>query len=446
MLNLNITILELEQALKMTKENRSPGIDGISINFYKNCFDIVGEHLTRVLNTCFRTGEIPYDMKISILTLLYKKGDPELMENYRPLSLQNNDLKLLTKIMCIRLKALMGSLVSEHQYANNSKNISTAITLLRDLYSCSKKRSNEHFFVSIDFVKAYDSIDREYLFNVLEKIGFQGNFLAVIKNLYTGSTAKIVLNGFISKTVKMRRGIKQGDALSLYLFIFAIDPLLLTIKQHSSVEGVKSPGRFHTKSVSYADDVNLCLKGRKSVQTAYLIITDFGKSTGLNPQPLNTPKASTCLLINTRYAGELPKFRFTTMGYETLGSAIGDEKFIVKFWEEEYKNEIEPEIDFLTKFELTLDAKGVLSKSKILPKISYNSAFHHIPESIKRKIESKMTKFSLGNHGKLNSYEEITRDKDHGGYDICHVTKHAELALLKLIARLTKCKQGIVHH
>ena len=431
----------MEQALKMTKENKSPGIDGISANFYKNCFQIIGEPQTKVLNNCFCMGHVPYDMKISILTLLFKKGDPQLMQNYRPLSLQNNDLKLLTKILCIRLKTLMSKLITEHQYANSSKNISTAITLLRDLYNCSKKRSNEHFFISIDFVKAYDSIDREYLFDVLEKIGFEGNFLAIIKSLYTGSTAKIMMNGFLSKTVKMRRGIRQGDALSLYLFIFAIDPLLLVIEQHPSVEGVKSPGRFHTKSVSYADDVNLCLKGRKSVQIAYEIILDFGKSTGLNPQPLGTTKASTCLLINTRYAGNLPNFKFTSLGYETLGSAVGTDKYVVDFWEHEYKEEIEPEINSLMSFDLSLDAKSVLSKSKILPKISYNAAFYEIPEVIKRKIESKMTKFSVGNNGKLQDFEKITKDKEHGGYDICHVTKHAEIALLKPIFRLIKCKK-----
>ena len=70
-LNRVITILELEQALKMTKENKSPGIDGISANFYKNCFQIIGEPLTKVLNNCFCMGHFPYDMKISILTLLF---------------------------------------------------------------------------------------------------------------------------------------------------------------------------------------------------------------------------------------------------------------------------------------------------------------------------------------------------------------------------------------
>ena len=163
------------------------------------------------------------------------------------------------------------------------------------------------------------------------------------------------------------------------------------------------PHTGFTLSVSYADDVNLCLKGKNSVNVAYRIISDFGKSTGLNPQPLNTPKASTCLLINTVYACNLPSFRFTTTGYETLGSAVGTEKFIENFWNKTYKNGIGPVIDFLKKFELTLDAKSVLSKSKILPKISYNSGFHDMPLAIKRKIESKMTSFSLGSGGTLGA-------------------------------------------
>ena len=147
-------------------------------------------------------------------------------------------------------------------------------------------------------------------------------------------------------------------------------------------------------------------------------------------------------MINTRNTGNLPNFRFTTLGYETLGSAVGTDKFVLDFWEKEYKNEIEPEIDSLMKFDLSLDAKSVISKSKILPKISYNSSFHEIPEAIKRKIELKMTKFSVGNYGGLRNFEEMTRDKEHGGYDICHVTKHAELALLKPIFKLIKYKQG----
>ena len=109
-----------------------------------------------------------------------------------------------------------------------------------------------------------------------------------------------------------------------------------------------------------------------------------------------------------------------------------------------YKENIEPEIDSLRKFDLTLDAKSVLSKSKILPKVSYNSGFHEIPLVIRRKIETKMSKFSLGNKGTLNQYEEICRGKDHGGYDICQVVKHSELALLKPIIKLIRCKMNII--
>ena len=125
------------------------------------------------------------------------------------------------------------------------------------------------------------------------------------------------------------------------------------------------------------------------------MVTDFGTSSGLKPQPLNTPKASTLLVINTKNINELPNFHFTFEGYETLGSAIGSMSFVKSFWSKLYKENIEPEINSLSKFELTLDAKSVLSKSKVLPKISYNSNFYEIPIELRKRIENKMSKFSF---------------------------------------------------
>ena len=80
-LNMHITQSELKAAVSKTKENKSPGIDGLSANLYKTCFDILAEPLTKVLNHCFTHGKVPYSMKIGVLSLLYKKGDPELIQN-----------------------------------------------------------------------------------------------------------------------------------------------------------------------------------------------------------------------------------------------------------------------------------------------------------------------------------------------------------------------------
>ena len=97
--------------------------------------------------------EINENFKSGFLTLSHKKGDKEQLANYRPISLLNYDLKILTKILANRLKKIVGALVQEHQYAKPGSRISTATTLLRDLYWAATQINSEAFFISIDFQK-----------------------------------------------------------------------------------------------------------------------------------------------------------------------------------------------------------------------------------------------------------------------------------------------------
>ena len=103
-LNRNITVAEVKKAIKDTKAGGSPGFDGISIDFYKRVCNIIAEPLTHVINTYFKNASVPYDTKLSAISLIFKKGERDDIRNYRPISLSNNDLKLLTKVMCERLK------------------------------------------------------------------------------------------------------------------------------------------------------------------------------------------------------------------------------------------------------------------------------------------------------------------------------------------------------
>ena len=100
----------------------------------------------------------------------------------------------MTKGMSKRMEQVMEGIISDTQYACPGKKISTAIHLLRDIYQHSKDRGSENYIVSIDFIKAYDSVDRDYLTKVLYKFGFRGNFLQTLKSLFTGTGAKVIIN------------------------------------------------------------------------------------------------------------------------------------------------------------------------------------------------------------------------------------------------------------
>ena len=87
----------------------------------------------------------------------------------------------------------------------------------------------DSFMVRIDFQKAFDSINMKYLYMVMEKMGIPTKFIGMIKAFDSDQTAKIVINGATSKRVKVKRGSRQGDPLSMDKFTIALNPFIVAL-------------------------------------------------------------------------------------------------------------------------------------------------------------------------------------------------------------------------
>ena len=123
--------------------------------------------------------------------------------------------------------------------------------------------------------KAYDKVWREGLWKVLRDLGYGGRVLAIIKDLYTGLTATVDLNGIVSESISLGAGVRQGCVLSPLLF----DLYLRDLEERLIKEGVgveigpakNIPGMF------FADDIVLLAEGGKSLQRLLDIVGDFGE-------------------------------------------------------------------------------------------------------------------------------------------------------------------------
>ena len=93
------------------KNNKSPGEDGITIEFYKTYFNIIGEDLLEVFKCGLNNRELAYSQYLSVVSLLYKKGQREDIRNWRPISLLNTDYKVLSKILAERLKKVLSFII-----------------------------------------------------------------------------------------------------------------------------------------------------------------------------------------------------------------------------------------------------------------------------------------------------------------------------------------------
>ena len=99
--------------------------------------------------------------------------------------------------------------------------------------------------------------------------------------LKDNANVKVLVNGFKTQNIPIQKGVRQGDPLSLFLFLLAAEPLVATINNNQNIEGLGKGRRRNIKCPSSADDMTLTLFGSRSVVLAFEIIQNFSEATGL---------------------------------------------------------------------------------------------------------------------------------------------------------------------
>ena len=99
-----LSLEELDTAVGQLGKDKTPGLDGLSGEFYQTFWPILKNDLLSVLNHSFLTGSLPRSFGRAVITLLPKKGDLADIANWRPVSLLNNDYKILARLLANRLK------------------------------------------------------------------------------------------------------------------------------------------------------------------------------------------------------------------------------------------------------------------------------------------------------------------------------------------------------
>ena len=111
-------------------------------------------------------------------------------------------------------------------------------------------------------------------------MNFPTKFIRTINSLNKDANVRVLVNGFRTKQVPINKGVRQGDPLSLYLFLLAVEPLVATINNDTRIEGLGKGRKRNVKCPSYADDLTLTLVGSPSVCLAFEIIERFSEATG----------------------------------------------------------------------------------------------------------------------------------------------------------------------
>ena len=127
-----------------------------------------------------------FSQRLSIITLIHKKGDKKLLQNYRPLSLTNTDYKIIAFVFARRLQTILDKLISKDQTAYvKGRFIWENARLILDIFEYCENNDQEGILLFLDFEKAFDSVEWNFLLKTLKKFNFGNNFIEWIKILYT---------------------------------------------------------------------------------------------------------------------------------------------------------------------------------------------------------------------------------------------------------------------
>ena len=154
------------------------------------------------------------------------------------------------------------------------------IRLLLDIAEKAEEENLPGLLVSLDIEKAFDSVELPFLFKALASFGIPEECQQMIEVLYANSTSCVINNGYTTKYFSLERGVRQGDPLSPYLFILAIEVLAIAIRKNTEIKGMNINGNIF-KLLQYADDTTVLLADKTSLLTLKNLLKRFGEVSGL---------------------------------------------------------------------------------------------------------------------------------------------------------------------
>ena len=259
--NVEITDEEILKAVKSLKLGKSAGLDGVMPEMFVYGIEYILPMITRFFNRLFKTGDFPDSWGKFIIVPLHKKGSLDSPDNYRGIALQSIFSKLYMSVLNRRVTfyANMYDLISECQagFREGYSTLDNAFILNAFVDKYLSKKGNKLYVAFVDFKKAFDSIHREKLWQVLRNAGIAGNLYRAIQSIYNSVLSCVRANGSFTSFFECPIGLKQGCLLSPILFSIFIEKLVKKMWE-SGIRGLQLfPEIIEILLLLFADDVIL---------------------------------------------------------------------------------------------------------------------------------------------------------------------------------------------
>ena len=449
------TAMEIQEAFFALPNDKSPGTDGFPVEFFRHHWQLVGDSVIRAIQHFFATGFMLKEWNRTLLILVPKCDPPEEVNHLRPISLCNVVYKCVSRCMVNRLKPLLPALIDDFQNAFiPGRHMNDNILISHELmHLINKQRAGTRHLgaVKIDMNKAYDRVSWLFILKVLKAYGFPDFWIALVKQCITTVTYKIVINGTVTNSFIPTCGLRQGDPLSPYLFLFCMDILsrMTTLAAEiKAFQGIKlrrqGPSLTH---LFFADDALFFLKmSDGNCNRLSSMLTRFCNVSG---QVLNLQKSFVKFSPNIsteqqqRFKSLLRMQAHSNMGtYLGIPFDIQDNK-VPHFTP--LLDKISSRIAQWHHHKLSQSMKLIVINSILIASLINHLSIFRIPSSITHKIDSMIGRFFWGS---VTTRGIHWRDKAHiqlpkgvGGLGIRNVGLLNTAMLMKTVTRMKENPQ-----
>ena len=154
----------------------------------------------------------------------------------------NVDYKIASKALANRLLKVLPRIIYSNQTCSvPGRTIFENLFLLRDMLDHIDRTNETGILVSLDQEKAFERLDRSFLTNVLRRFRFGPDFRQWIDTLCSNASMKVIVNGYLTESIPLERGLRQGDSLSLLLYILCAEVLANSICRDPGIRGFLLP-------------------------------------------------------------------------------------------------------------------------------------------------------------------------------------------------------------
>jgi hypothetical protein len=256
---------EIKNAVFGSYVEGAPGPGGLTFLFFQSFLDIIKGDLPELFDDWYHDRLDIYRLNFAMITLIPKEDDAKEMRKFRPINLLNCVFKIFTKVITNRFSLLIDRLISQQQSAFiKGRFILESVVSAHEIVHEVHRRKDKGLVFKIDYEKAYDRVNLDFLYEVLQLRGFGEKIISMIKQMTQGGSVGVKVNDVDRDFFLTGKGLRQGDPFAPLLFNFVVDVFSKMVNKGASCGMITGlcphlvPGGVI--SLQYADDTLLFLQ------------------------------------------------------------------------------------------------------------------------------------------------------------------------------------------